>query len=276
VRVLVIGVSGQIGRLLPPAFRGHEVRGTRRAELDLRDPRAAERAVAEFDPEAVVLAAGLADADACEDDPGRAYALNVDAARRAAEASRGRHFSLFSTDHVFDGKNGPYAEDDAPNPISVYGRTKLEAERVVRAVHPGSLVVRTTLVFAPGDRSFFSKLREAAGPVPCWTDHRGTYTYGPNLADAVAELVTSGRTGLWHVAGTDVLDRYAFALRVARRFGGDSALLRPVSIREAPPRAPRPLRAGLRTEKARAALRTKLLSVDEALQLAYEASGPGP
>lgn len=275
MKVLVIGASGQIGSLLRSAFPGHDVRGARRAEADVRDRAALRRLIAQTDPEAVLLAAGLADADFCEDHPGEAYAVNVDGARNAAEESRGRTFVLFSTDHVFDGKHGPYAEEDPPAPLSVYGRTKAEAERIVRAVHPGSLVIRTTLVYhyAPGGRNFFTKLVDARSPVPCWTDHWGTYTYGPNLAQAVAELVLAGKTGLWHVAGPEVLNRHEFALKVARRFGKDAALFRPVSIREAPPRAPRPLKAGLRTDKARAALGTKLLPVDEALDHAFNAPG---
>jgi dTDP-4-dehydrorhamnose reductase len=276
VRILVLGASGEVGRLLLSAFPGHEVRGVRRPEMDLLDASSIERVIGAFDPEAVILAAGLADPDFCEDHPGDAYAVNVDGARRAAEAARGRHFTHFSTDHVFDGKAGPYAEDDRPDPINVYGRTKLESERIVRTVHPKSLVVRTSLVFAPSGRSFFARLLSARAPVPCWTDQFGTPTYGPNLAEAVAELVLSGRTGVLHLAGTDWMDRHAFALRVARRFGLDPGLFRPVSIREAPPRAPRPLRAGLRTDRARSELRTKLLSVDEALELAYRSYGRSP
>jgi len=234
-----------------------------------------ERAVAAADPDAVILAAGLSSADACEDRPAEAYAVNVDGTRTAAEASRGRRFVFFSTDHIFDGRNGPYAEEDAPGPLNVYGRTKLEAERIVRAVHPAPIIVRTTLVYGdgPGGRSFFTRLLEAREPVPCWTDHAATYTYGPNLAEAVAELVAEGKAGTWHVAGPEMLNRHEFALRVAARFGLDPALFRPVRIREAPPRAPRPLRAGLRTGKARAGLQTKLLSADEGIALAYRAHG---
>jgi dTDP-4-dehydrorhamnose reductase len=224
----------------------------------------------------VLCPAGLANPDVCEENPGDAYAVNVDGARHAAEASRGRHFTLFSTDHVFDGRDGLYAETDTTAPINVYGRTKVEAERIVQTVHPRALVVRTALVYAPGDRSFFSKLLKATEPVPCWTDHVGTPTYGPNLAEAVVELVERNATGVWHVAGPDVLDRHAFARQVAARFGTDPALLRPVSIREAPPRAPRPLRAGLRADKARAFLRTKLLSTAEALELAWRAHERSP
>ncbi len=273
MKVLVFGASGQLGSLLPPAFAAHSVRGITRADADLRDAAAVRKAVGESSPDAVVLAAGNADADFCEDHPGDAYAVNVDGARNVAEATRGRHLTVFSTDHVFDGRAGPYSEEDRPNPMNVYGRTKLEAERIVQSVNPRSLVVRTTLVFAPGDRSFFSKLLSTKEPVPCWSDHVATYTYGPNLAQSVAELVEAGRTGVWHVAGTDVLSRHDFSLKVAARFGLDPSLFRPVPLARSAPRAPRPLRAGLRTEKARAALRTKLLSSDEALELAYRAYG---
>ena len=269
MKVLLLGAHGQVGRHLLAALRGHEVRAPRHAELDLRDRAALDRAAGDVD--AVICAAGLANPDVCEDSPADAYAVNIDGTRRAAEASRGRHFTLFSTDHVFDGREGPYGEDDRPAPINVYGRTKLEAERIVLTVHDRALVVRTSLVFAPGDKSFFSKLLSATAPVPCWTDHVGTPTYGPNLAEAVVEFIERGAAGIWHLAGTDALDRHAFGLKIAARFGTDSSLLKPVPIREAAPRAPRPLRAGLRVDKARAFLRTKLLSSDEALELAWRA-----
>lgn len=269
MKAVVLGASGQVGGHLMAALRKHEARGTSRKDADLRDAAALARAVGDAD--AVICAAGLANADFCEDHPSEAYAVNIDGARRAAEASLDRRFVLFSTDHVFDGREGPYGEEDRPAPINVYGRTKLEAERVVLTIHPRALVVRTSLVFAPGDRSFFSKLLAADAPLPCWTDQVSTPSYGPNLAEAVVELLERGATGIWHVAGTDTLDRHAFGLRIAARFGIDPARLRPVPIREAPPRAPRPLRAGLRVDKARAFLRTKLLSSDEALELAWKA-----
>lgn len=273
LKVLVLGSNGQIGSLLLSAFAGHETIGTRRPEVDLRDDAALRKAIEGFHPDAVLLAAGIADADFCEDHPGDAYAVNVDGARRAAEASRGRHFTFFSTDFVFDGKGGPYSEEDEPRPLNVYGSVKTEAERIVRAVHDRCLIVRTSAVYDAGGRNFLAKLLGAKEPVPCWTDQTGTPTYGPNLAEAVAELVGGGRTGIWHVAGTEVLNRHEFALKVVRRFGLDPALLRPFSIHEAPPRAPRPLRAGLRTDKARGVLRTKLLSAGEGIELAYRSHG---
>jgi dTDP-4-dehydrorhamnose reductase len=273
VKVLLLGAHGQVGRHLLAALRAHDVRAPRRTEVDLRDGAALDRAVRETAPDAVICSAGIANPDVCEDAPADAYAVNIDGARRAAEASKGCHFTLLSTDHVFDGREGPYGEEDRPAPINVYGRTKLEAERIVRTVHPRALVVRTALVFAPGDKSFFTKLLRASEAVPCWTDHVGTPTYGPNLAEAVVELVERDVRGLWHVAGTEAVDRYAFGLKIAARFGTDPARLSPVSIRDAAPRAPRPLRAGLRVDKARAFLRTKLLSTDEALELAWRAHG---
>jgi dTDP-4-dehydrorhamnose reductase len=275
MKALLLGATGHLGRLLLAALRDHESRGLSHRDVDVRDRAAVAKAVGDFSPDAVILAAGLASADFCEDHPGDAYAVNVDGARNAAEASRGRAFVHFSTDHVFDGKSGPYSEDDPPAPISVYGRTKLESERIVTAVNPRSLVIRTSLVWSATGRSFFTALRDAKAPMPCWIDHFGTYTYGPNLVEAVVELLERGFAGLWNVAGPGVLNRHEFALKVAARFGLDASLFKPVSIRDAPPRAPRPLRAGLRVEKAQAALRTRLLPADEALALISPGTSPG-
>lgn len=269
MKVLVLGASGQVGGHVLAALKNHDARGTSSRDADLRDAAALARAVGDAD--AVICAAALANADYCEDHPSEAYAVNIDGARRAAEASLGRAFVFFSTDHVFDGREGPYGEEDRPAPINVYGRTKLEAERVVLTIHPRALVIRTSLVFAPGDRSFFSKLLAATAPLPCWTDQVSTPSYGPNLAEAAVELLERGATGLWNVAGADTLDRHAFGLKIAARFGIDPSRMTPVPIRDAAPRAPRPLRAGLRIDKARAFLRTKLLSSDEALELAWKA-----
>lgn len=271
MKVLIFGAAGQVGRLVRAGFDGHDVRALSRADADIRDRTAVDRAVGAFAPDAVVLAAGMGDADRCEDRPSDAYAVNCDGARHVAEASRGCGFVHVSTDHVFDGKAGPYGEDDPPAPISTYGRTKLESERVCLAVHPAPIVVRTSIVWFPdpGGRNFFAKLLAAAEPMGCWTDHVASYAYGPNLAAAVRELVETRASGVWNLVGPGVLDRHAFALKVAATFGRDPDLYRPVSIRDAAPRAPRPLRAGLRVEKAQGALSTKLLSVDEALQVAY-------
>jgi dTDP-4-dehydrorhamnose reductase len=266
MNVLLLGSTGHLGRLLADALRDHSVRALPRSELDIRDRAAVARAVGASGADGVILAAGLANADTCEDRPGDAYAINVDGARHVAWASRGRRFVHFSTDHIFDGKNGPYSEDDPPSPLSVYGRTKLESERIVRTIHPESLVLRTSLVFSATGRSFLTALREATGMVPCWTDQVGTYTYGPDLARATVELLELGKTGVWHLAGGDLLTRHEFALRVAAAFHLDPSRFRPVSIHEAPPRAPRPLRAGLRTDQARAVLRTPFRSVGEALE----------
>lgn len=272
-RILILGDRGQIGRLLLPAFPGHEVRGLGRPAVDLRDRASLDRAVKDFDPDAVVCAAGLASADYCEDHPAEAYAVNIDGARNAAEAARGRLFVIFSTDHVFDGRSGPYGEEHAPNPLSVYGRTKMEMERVVLTIHPKSLVIRTSIVYSDDDRSFFTQLLRAKDPVPCWTDQIGTPTWGPMLAEATAELLRAGHRGLVHIAGTERLNRHEFALKAARRFGLEPARFTPCLLKDAPPRAPRPLSAGLKTELARSLLRTKLLSVDESLEIAYRSHG---
>src|SRR5262249_19047366 len=149
------------------------------------------------------------------------------AARRAAA------FVFFSTEYVFDGRGGPYSEEDAVAPISVYGRSKLEGERAVMAANARSLVVRTTAVYGPWLQvtNFVYHLRRRAAEgkrmkVP--TDQRSSPTYNVDPAAATVELVERNARGVVHVAGPDVIDRYAFALIACEVFGLDADVLLPV------------------------------------------------
>src|SRR5262245_60179502 len=150
MRAFVIGASGQVGGNLLEAFRarGHEALGTHArhpmdglAPLDVTDHAAVERAVGDARPDWVLCPAGLTHVDYCEEHPAEAYAINRDgplaAARSAARAGAG--FVYFSTEYVFDGERGPYAEEDAVRPISAYGRSKWEGERAVLEAMPRAL-----------------------------------------------------------------------------------------------------------------------------------------
>src|SRR5262249_21687288 len=142
MRALVIGASGQVGGCLLEALRarGHEAIGTHAhhpleglGHLDVTDHAAVERVVQEKRPDWVLCPAGLTHVDYCEEHPVEAFAINKDGALAAARAASrgGAGFVFFSTEYVFDGTGGPYAEDDVARPLSVYGRSKWEGERAV-------------------------------------------------------------------------------------------------------------------------------------------------
>ena len=269
MRFLIVGASGQIGGhlLQQAAGEGHLAVGTYAGfsrpgliALDLEDEAALAAAVRDTRPEALILCAGWTWVDGNEDDPARSRRLNRDRplqlARAAAEA--GALFVTYSTDYVFDGAAGPYAEDDPPRPLSVYGQAKLEAEEAIRAATPEHLLLRTTTVYGPeaqGKNFVYQLLRRLgqgqAMQVP--HDQLATPSYGPDVAAATLALVDQGARGTWHVSGPDLLDRAAFGRLACEVWGLDPGLLQPRSTAELRQKAARPLRGGLRTDKLRGA-----------------------
>jgi dTDP-4-dehydrorhamnose reductase len=274
MRALVMGASGQVGRALLAALeaRGHTAVGTHHRtpvpgthQLDLTDAPAVGRLVADVRPDWIFCAGALTHVDHCEDHVADAERLNRDSPRAlaAAAARAGAGVVLFSTDYVFDGSAGPYAEDDPPRPLSVYGRTKLEGEQAVSATGARALIIRTTGVYGPDHQAknfVYQVIRRCrAGErtrVPA--DQISTPTYTEDLARAAVELAERDLTGLYHVAGPAALDRYAFALLAAEAFDLDRSLLSPVTTASLGQRAPRPLRGGLRVDRVRSILTTPL------------------
>jgi dTDP-4-dehydrorhamnose reductase len=274
MRALVIGVSGQVGAMLLDVLRerGHEATGTyaRHAvegawPLDIRDAPAVEQAVALGKPDCVLCPAGLTFVDYCEDHPEEAFAVNRDGPLHVAQMAQrfGAGFVYFSTDYVFDGTHGPYDEDDLPRPLSAYGRSKLEGERAVLAAHGRAIVVRTTWVYGPDrqEKNFIYQLIRncrAGTPMRIPADQVSSPAYNLDLAAATVELAERGLGGIYHVAGGESLDRHAFARMACEVFGLDPAGVSPVTTAALGQKAPRPLRAGLRIDKARAGLATPL------------------
>ena len=291
-RILVTGANGLVGQALARAagaWPGADVLATGRrpgltlggfaggtAALDVTDADAVERALEDFAPDVVLHAAGQARVEACEADREACWTLNVEATAALAAACHrhGARLVLPSTDFVFDGERGPYAEDARPAPLTHYGRTKLAAENALKASRLTRwAVARTTLVFGapdgPEPRPDFVRwlVRElgAGRPVRVPDDQVRTPTYAPDYADGVLRIVRFGKAGTYHVAGREVLTTYAFALRVAAAFGLDGSLVSPTTTAALHPGAPRPLRAGLLILRAESELGYRPRPLDAAL-----------
>jgi dTDP-4-dehydrorhamnose reductase len=267
-RLLVIGASGLIGRHVMERARlaGLEVTGTRRnfavpglVPLDSCDADAAGRLIASTRPEAVINCSAWSWVDGCEGDPGRARRENAEFPERLARqaAGEGARFVHFSTGYVFNGMGGPYSERDAPDPICVYGRTKLDGERaVLEAAGDAAFIVRTLGVYGEElqRKNFVCQVVDAlrAGKrmrVP--TDQLGNATYAGEIAVGVLRLLEGGRPGLWNLAGPEPeLARSEFALRIARAYGLDERLFDFLPTAQLGQAAPRPLHAGLAIGKA--------------------------
>jgi CDP-6-deoxy-D-xylo-4-hexulose-3-dehydrase len=281
-RALVIGASGLTGGALLRTLeaQGGEVVGTAltRAgnglrELDINDGAAVAALVGEFAPVTVYLTAAFTDVEACESDPPRARRVNVEGPCLVAEAAKqaGALLVFYSSEYVFDGLAGPYGEEDIPNPISVYGQTKLDAESAIAASGAAALIIRTTGVYGwdRTSKDFAMQVwqRLSAGEtmrVPA--DQVSTPTLVDHLAEVSVRLVEAGVRGLVHVAGRDRLARADFARRLAATFALNPDLIQAVPTAELGQRARRPLDAGLRTSRVQQLLGTDAMELNEALK----------
>ncbi|HVM96960.1 MAG TPA: NAD(P)-dependent oxidoreductase, partial [Candidatus Acidoferrales bacterium] len=242
MRVLIIGASGFVGTALRECF-GAACVGTYFSNplpgllgLDVRDAAAVERVVFDVRPDAVLHPAAQPHVDWCEDHPEESYATNVDGAVNVARAARSvaARYVYFSTDYVFDGRSGPYAEDAAPAPLNVYGRHKLQAERRISEILDDYLIVRVCGVYGWESQAknfvmgLLSRSRRGEVTTPP-TDQWGNPTYAPNLAEALRELAASKVQGVLHVVGPEYLDRVSFARLACEVLALDPTLLRPKS-----------------------------------------------
>jgi dTDP-4-dehydrorhamnose reductase len=250
MRVLVTGAGGQLGtelvrtlehRASARSRRVLEVTGAGRERLDVAARDEVLAAICAIEPDLVLHPAAWTDVDGCEADPDRAFRVNALGMRHVAEAARivGAHVVYLSTDYVFDGTSPrPYLEWDAPNPLSVYGRSKLAGEQ---EVDPAWTVVRTSWVVGRTGRNMARTVLEVAERQPVLRfvdDQRGCPTVASDLAEKVVELGLARRPGTFHVTNQGETTWFGFAGEVLRAAGLDANRVEPIATADLdPPRA---------------------------------------
>jgi len=275
----VTGANGLIGSyLLATAARcapGWRVRGLTRADFDLLDAEAVEREFRRDRPQLVIHAAAITLVAEAQKDPALARRVNVGATELLAGLAADIPLAFFSTDVIFDGRQGNYTETDAPNPLHVYGETKVAAEQVVLR-NPRHLVVRTSInagISPSGRRGFNEQLRHtlrAAGPgMKLFTDEFRCPIPAVETARAVWELALKGCAGIYHVAGARKLSRYEIGRLLAARWPEVTAAIESGSAKDFPG-PPRALDVSLDISKVQRVLGVPLPGFDDWL-----AANPG-
>ena len=289
-RLLVTGASGLLGLNLALAAcdQGYTVTGVVHDHrligtpfevrtCDLAQPGEISWLVKEAHPDVIVHCAAVANLEAAEAAPRLAQRLNTDlpgqlAAAAAAHSIRFVHISTYA---VFDVARGGYSEEDTPNPLSVYWRTKLAGEQAVAAAYPGALIARVNFYgwSLSGQRSlaewFFNNLTSRQA-VNGFTDVYFCSLLVNDLAALLLKMISRGLSGIYHVVNRECISKYTFGVVLARQFGLDESLISPVSVHNSGLVARRSPNLTLRTGKLTRLLGDVLPDQTECLQRFYQ------
>jgi len=250
-----------------------DVPGVRSVKLDLVDVRAVDALVDHVRPDWVVHCAAMTDVDWCENHPELARHFHVEVSRQLAVAVRrvGGRMLYVSTDAVFDGELGDYAEDDRCAPLNHYARTKLDGETAVQEALPAALVVRTNmfgwkLEGKPGLAEWILQQLITNKPVPGFSDVIFTPLLVNDFSEIMLDMMHRRLSGVYHVGSAAACSKYDFARLVARVFGLREDLIYSTVVQQSALRARRPKNTSLRTDKAVAALGRLMPELPAAVQ----------
>ena len=256
MRVLVTGANGMLGTaLLPRLAAEHEVVGVDFLDFDISQEAAVQKAFRDLRPEFVFHLAAFTDVDGCEANPQKAEQVNALGTRNVARACAeiGAVLLYVSTDYVFDGSmERPYREDDAPNPISVYGQSKLGGEQHVQSLLARHFVVRSSWLYGPRGKNFVAtilKVAQERDELRVVSDQRGSPTYTEHLAVKLAQMVQVQSYGIYHVTGAGNCSWFEFAQAILELGGLERVHVVPISTQESGRRARRPANSVLENRR---------------------------
>ncbi len=287
-KVLITGANGLLGQQLIKVFRDdYEVHALglqpeprlpegnfQYHQSDIADRQQLRDLVQALVPNFIMNAAAFTDVDGSETQRELCWKINVAGVENLVYAAQKVHARLIhvSTDYVFDGKNGPYREDDRPNPLGFYARSKLAGENVLINSKANCAIARTMVLYGSGyeiRQNFVTwligQLRNGKS-VRIVDDQFGNPTLASELARALRILAESGRNGIYHLSGSEVIDRYHFAVKIAEVFDLDASLIQPIKTSGLKQASLRPLRSGFDISKAVSELNITMSNVVDGLQ----------
>jgi len=252
------------------------------ADMDILDPENVQNVVETYKPDAIIHTAAMTNVDTCEDQKELAYQLNVEAVKTLVELCQLHNiqFIHLSTDFIFDGANGPYDELAAPNPVSYYGQTKLEAEEVIKNTQCRWAILRTIIVYGiVSDMSRSNIVLWAKGalekgaPINVVNDQWRMPTLAEDLADCCLLAVQKDAFGVYNASGKDMMSISELVCRVADFWHLDKSLINEVSAETLNQKAKRPARTGFILDKTIRELGYNPHSFEEGLEIMNQQLG---
>jgi len=292
-RILVVGANGMLGQSLcrfyskqnnvqlfacsldeEPVFNGIDY-----SQCDLTKRESIKKVVFGFYPDCIINASGYTNVDLSETEREEAWKVNVKGVEYLSEAARILDVRIvhISSDYIFDGRNGPYSENEKPNPLGYYARTKLASENVLKISGVLFTILRTNVLYGSYSnckldfvRWLINSLKEGK-EVRIVTDQFNNPTFVDDLVQGISKVIEYNKTGVYNIGGKEFLSRYEFSEIIADFFGLDKSLIKPVTTEELNQPARRPLKSGLITLKAETELGYKPHTIKEALAVMKKA-----
>ena len=292
--ILITGANGFLGYYLSELLlqKGLKVLATGKGEcrlpftnqtgfiyspLDFTDPFAVHDIFEQFKPAVIVHAGAMSKPDECELNQWQCYDVNVQGTLNLlANAEEYKSFFLFmSTDFVFSGDEGMYSEEDVPDPVNFYGRSKVDAEDAVKEYPLDWSIVRTVLVYgqpATGKQNILTIVKDKLQKGETYNvvnDQVRTPTYVGDLAKGIASIIEKRAKGIYHLSGADILTPYQMACFAADFLKLDKSLIKKVTATDFSQPAKRPMKTGLRVEKAKRELGFNPITFEEGLHKTF-------
>jgi len=229
------------------------------AEMDILDAEQVRRVIEQYKPDAIIHTAAMTNVDVCEDNKVLCHKLNVDAVQTLVSLCEEYHvqFIHLSTDFIFDGADGPYKEEDAPNPLSYYGESKVLAEDLVKHSKTNWAILRTILVYGITNDMSRSNIvlwakgaLEKASPINVVNDQWRMPTLAEDLAEACLLAVEKNAQGIYNISGKDYMSIADLVRKVADYWRLDKSFIQEISSESLNQAAKRPVRTGFVLDKA--------------------------
>ncbi len=267
-KILILGATGKVGEavckklkartnhhlyILSAKYEKSFMPNVEIMDVDITDKKLLKKTISEIKPDIIINAAAYTNVDGCEDNKKEAMALNAELPETLAKSIKFLDCKLihFSTDYIFDGKNGPYPEDAVPNPLSFYGKSKLAGENNIRSTIENFLILRTNIVYGNSSygkndfiRWIYESLKEGK-QLNIITGQIGNPTFSDDIAEAVLRFIERDSRGIYNLAGTDLMNRYEIALLIAEICSLDKSLISPLNPVKLEQKAIRPEVGGL-------------------------------
>jgi dTDP-4-dehydrorhamnose reductase len=287
MKILVLGGSGIVGEKFLEKGNEYKLLATHdKNEIDSNvikkfqihlpdDSFKLKKMIIDERPEIILNTMAYSNADFCEENKEKTYELHVKITKMITTVCNEINAKMIflSSDYVFDGKKGNYQENDMPNPINYYGKTKYEAEKIILE-NPNNLIIRTSLIYGSSNKIRFlnfvlDNLKKGC-EINAYNDIFNSATFVDELVNAILKSIDLNITGILNIVGSTCVSRFEFANAIAKNFNLNQKLIKPISVTVVKLKANRPIKPCLDNTKAKKVLKMKFSTIDEGIKQIFE------